>query len=80
MSDAVPEGWLRIEEAPLAVMGFVWHRSWRSPFPGMRNGDMGAVWVDTCDVKATGYQTYADWWRPFMATPERDITAIKEAA
>lgn len=67
--------WVKVEDAPLGVMGFVWHRAWRSPFPGKRIGDMGMVWIDTCDAKATGREDYADWWCPFMVTPERDISA-----
>ena len=61
--------WQPIESAPFAVWGWVWHRSWRRAFPGIRNGDLGAVWVDTCETEARGRQDYASHWMPAAEPP-----------
>jgi hypothetical protein len=61
---AAVDAWQPIETAPFAVWGLVWHRGWRRPFPGMRNGYNGAIWVDTCETAAAGRQDYATHWRP----------------
>lgn len=61
--------WLPIEEAPLAVWGLAFHPVWRHPFPAMRNGDNGAVYVDTCEAEAKGWQTFATHWMEFPKAP-----------
>jgi hypothetical protein len=63
------EGWRPIAHAPLAVWGIAFQRAWRRPFPAMRNGDNGAVYVDTCEPEAKGWQTHADFWMPALDLP-----------
>jgi hypothetical protein len=59
-----PADWRPIAEAPLAVWGWAWNFGWRHAYPAMRNGNNGAVWVDTCEPEAKGWQTFASYWRP----------------
>lgn len=66
----VPSPWVLINDAPLAVWGYVWSPVLRRPFPGMRNGPNGDVWVDTCEIAAMGYQTIATHWMPLPPLPE----------
>ena len=61
--------WLNIDDAPLGVWGLAWAPGWRRPFPAMRNGNNGAVWVDTCELSATGRQEYARFWRAMPDLP-----------
>jgi len=58
--------WQPIETAKLGEKVLLWHRSWRCPFPGTPNGDAGAVYVDTCETQARGWQTYASHWAPII--------------
>jgi hypothetical protein len=73
VSDAIKKlhasttGWQPIETAPMCEMVLLWHPLWRHPFPGQRNGDHGAVWIDTCEMEARGRQEYATHW---MAMPK----------
>ena len=64
------ENWMPIDSAPLAEWGLAWHIGWRRPFPAMRNGDNGAVWVDTCEPDAKGWQGYASHWMPLPEPPK----------
>jgi hypothetical protein len=61
--------WKTIESAPLAQMVLLWGPMWRHAFPGQRNGDNGAVYVDTCEPEAKGLQTFATHWTPLPAAP-----------
>lgn len=68
--------WYPIDEAPLAVMGLVTGPLWRGAFPGARNGENGAVWIDTCEAVAKGRQDYATHWMPLPPRPcfgDRDV-------
>lgn len=61
--------WKPIDTAPLGQMVWLWQRSWRHPFPGVRNGDLGAVYIDTCEPQAQGWQSHADYWMPMPPLP-----------
>lgn len=61
--------WKEIESAPLGKMVLLWAPIWRHPFPGQRNGDDGAVYVDTCEPEAKGWQTFATHWVEFPDKP-----------
>ena len=63
-------GWRLIDAAPLGVWGWVWNRGWRHAYPGMVNGPNGAVWVDTCEPEARGWQTHATHWMPELLPEE----------
>lgn len=62
-------GWQTIETAPLGQMVWLWGPLWRHAFPGRRNGDNGAVYVDTCEPEAKGWQSIASHWMPLPALP-----------
>lgn len=63
--------WQPIETAPMAKMVLLWGGGWRHPFPGMRNGDGGHVWVDTCEPQVAGWQAWATHWMPLPEPPAR---------
>lgn len=65
----MPDSWQPIETAPLAEMVLLWAPAWRHPFPGRRNGDNGAVYVDTCETEARGWQAHATHWQPLPDPP-----------
>jgi len=67
-------GWRPIETAPLMQMVWLWAPSWRHAFPGQRNGDFGAVYVDTCETEARGWQTFATHWQPLPVSPTMEPT------
>lgn len=52
---------------PLGKMVWLWSGGWRHAFPGQRNGDLGQVYIDTCEPEARGWQAFASHW---MAMPE----------
>lgn len=68
------DGWRTISSAPLAKMVLLWHPAWRHPFPGQCNGDDGACYIDTCEVEAKGWQTYASYWQPLPSPPRETPT------
>lgn len=63
--------WRPIETAPLGEMVLCWHPMWRHEFAGQRNGDNGAVYIDTCETEAMGRQDYATHWMPLRAAAIR---------
>lgn len=63
------DGWQPIETAPLRTMIWLWAPVWRHAFPGMRIGDFGQVYVDTCESEARGWATFATHWRPLPEPP-----------
>jgi hypothetical protein len=72
--------WLPIDEAPLGQTVLLWQRAWRAPFPGKRIGDMGRVVVDTCEMKAQGYETFCEMFAYIDAPTdgvERPTWAVK---
>lgn len=69
--------WQGIETAKLGEKVLVWHAGWRCPFPGTPNGDFGAVYVDTCEVEARGWQTFASHWMPFARLPSSSPLPIR---
>lgn len=64
--------WMSIKTARLGEMVLLWHAGWRHPFPGQRNGDYGACYVDTCEPEARGWQTFATHWQPLPPPPTED--------
>lgn len=62
--------WYPIATAPLGEMVWLWSAGWRHAFPGMRNGDNGAVWIDTCEPEAKGWQSFATHWMRAPKPPE----------
>lgn len=62
--------WQPIETAPLAKMVWLWAPCWRHAFPGQRNGDYGACYIDTCEPAAKGWQTHATHWMPMAEPPD----------
>jgi hypothetical protein len=65
--------WLPIESAPLGEMVWLWSPAWRHAFPGRRNGDYGACYIDTCEPEARGWQTFATYWQPLPPPPNGDV-------
>ncbi len=61
--------WKDIATAELGKPVLLWGPGWRRPFPGMRIGDNGQVWIDTCEVEAKGRQEHATHWMPEQAPP-----------
>jgi hypothetical protein len=51
--------WMSIDEAPLGKKVMLWHTLWRAPYPGVRIGDHGSVYVDTCEPEPKGWHTFA---------------------
>jgi hypothetical protein len=64
--------WKPIQTAPIGKMVLLWNRGWRHPFPGQRNGDLGRVYIDTCEIEAKGRDDFATHWADMPEPPEED--------
>lgn len=65
------KGWREMlaEPAPLGQMVWLWSGGWRHAFPGQRIGDLGKCRVDTCEIEAKGWDTFAEFWMPMPQNP-----------
>lgn len=62
--------WKPVKEAPLGRIVMLWHRAWRCPYAGVRNGDNGEVYV--YGLGSDGWQTHADWFA-LIEVPGGDV-------